>query len=420
MSATANQTQLAPALRAAATHLADLVGGGCVLIFATLPEDESHEDTARLRAASGFSTTGAAKRAASAALPIVRDTLTSDTIRVCEPIPAFGQRGEAETFVLPLRWADRKLGAIVIGTPRGTDESTTSALTAYAEFLSLRLDHAQLRTRLESAETAPGAPSEGETDELLRLSEALFAQDIELLRNNEKLGKIEQLKNDFIEKMSCELRTPLNSIIEAIIGVLADENDQISDQAKASLRGALDEGTAFQRTLQNILDLWQIKQNELRIQIQEVNISEVVEEAIFSVQDALGNKSVEILKDVDGSLPKVRTDLTKINQLLFLLLDNAVKFTDEGTVTIGARLITQDKLECSVADTGIGICHDDQEFVYDEFFQVDSHSSLAYRGAGLGLSLVRDLILILDGDIQFTSEAGRGTTVRFTLPIKPA
>ena len=420
MSATANQTQLAPALRTAATHLASLVGGGCALIFATLPEDENREDTVPLRAASGFRTTRAAKRAASEALPVVRDTMTADTTRICEPLPSFGRRGNAQTFVLPLGWANRKLGAIVVGTPRSIDESTTSALTAYTEFLSLRLDHAQLCARLESAESAPSTPSEGDTDELLRLSEALFARDIELLRNNEKLDKIEQLKNDFIEKMSCELRTPLHHITEAIIGVLAGENDQISDHAKASLRSALDEGTAFQRTLENVLDLWQIKQNELRIQIQEVHIPDVIEEAVFSVQDALGNKPVELLRDVDCLLPKVQTDLTKVNQLLFLLLDNAVKFTNEGTVTIGARLITPDKLECSVADTGIGICHDDQKFVYDEFFQVDEHSSPAYRGAGLGLSLVRDLILLLDGEIALASEAGRGTTVRFTLPIQPA
>jgi signal transduction histidine kinase len=97
-----------------------------------------------------------------------------------------------------------------------------------------------------------------------------------------------------------------------------------------------------------------------------------------------------------------------------------VKFTDDGTVTIGARLIAPDRLECSIIDTGIGVCADDQEFIYDEFFQVDAHASLVYRGAGLGLSLVRDLILLMDGEMQFSSEAGLGTTVRFTLPVETA
>ena len=164
---------------------------------------------------------------------------------------------------------------------------------------------------------------------MLKLSEALFAQDIELLRNNEKLGKVEKLKNDFIEKMSRELRTPLNSIIEAIISVLAGENEHLSDTAKASLRAALDDGTAFLRTLQNILDLWRIKQGELPVESQEVNFREVVEEAIFSVQDTLGDKPVTIERRFHEPLPKMRTDLAKVNQILFLLLDNAVKFTRE-------------------------------------------------------------------------------------------
>ena len=138
---------------------------------------------------------------------------------------------------------------------------------------------------------------------MLRLSEALFAQDIELLRNTEKLGKIERLKNDFIEKMSRELRTPLNSIIEAIISVLTGENDALSEGAKTALRSALDEGSAFLRTLQNILDLWKIKQGELPVEIQDVNFRELVDEAIFSIQDSIGDKPLRIETELDRAVP---------------------------------------------------------------------------------------------------------------------
>ena len=155
----------------------------------------------------------------------------------------------------------------------------------------------------------------------MHLSEELFAQDIELLRNNEKLGKIEKLKNDFIEKMSRELRTPLNSIIEATITVLSSEVETMSADSQQTLRNALDEGTAFQRTLQNILDLWRIKQDELPIEIQELSVPDVIDETIFSVQETVLGKPVEIEKDIPQPLPKIRGDLGKINQILFLLLD---------------------------------------------------------------------------------------------------
>ena len=229
----------------------------------------------------------------------------------------------------------------------------------------------------------------------------------------EKLGEVE---NDSVEKMSRELRTPLSGMIEAIIGVLVEENDSISDQAKASLRTALDEGTAFQRTLQNIVDLWQLKQDGVPVELQEVDVAEVVEEAIFSARNSLGNKPIDVHNQIDPQLPKVRTDLAKINQLFFLLVDNAAKFTAEGDIAIGARL-EHERLVCSVSDTGIGVCADDQEFVYDEFFQVDTHSSMPYGGAGLGLSLVPALVSLLKGQIAFASDPDRGTTITFELPV---
>jgi two-component system sensor histidine kinase ChiS len=252
---------------------------------------------------------------------------------------------------------------------------------------------------------------------MLKLSEALFAQDIELLRTNEKLGKIDKLKTDFIERMSRELRTPLNGIIESIISVLTGENEALSDAAKQSLRSALDDGTAFLRTLQNILDIWRLKQGELPVEIQDVNFRETVDEAIFSVQDAIANKPITIEQDFAEPFPKIRTDLTKISQILFLLLENAVKFTPKGTVRISAR-VEDGALRCDVADTGIGICPDDRPAVFDEFFQVDTASSRRYTGSGLGLTLVRDLVVLLGGEIGLQSDVGRGSTFSLSIPVQ--
>ncbi len=286
-----------------------------------------------------------------------------------------------------------------------------------------QIDHpavVALNESLSHRSDAPMANEAGATDErsdeLLRLSEELFAQDIELLRSNEKLGKIEKLKNDFIEKMSRELRTPLNSIIEATITVLSSEHESLSPASRDTLRHALDEGTAFQRTLQNILDLWRLKQNELPIEIQELSVSDVIDETIFSVQDALGSKPVEIHKEIAEPLGKIRTDLGKLNQILFHLLDNAVKFTEQGEIRIGARL-EDGRLHCWVADTGIGICADDQRCIWNEFYQVDDRASARYRGAGLGLTLVHDLLTLLEGDSMLTSEPGSGTRIEFSLPV---
>jgi signal transduction histidine kinase len=307
-----------------------------------------------------------------------------------------------------------------VGSSTPLEPGCGELLANVAAQLAVRLDHARLVEELARQRAAAADHADpGKGEELLKLSEALFAQDIELLRNNEKLGKIEKLKNDFIEKMSRELRTPLNSIIEAIIGVLTGENESLSESAKTSLRQALDDGTAFLRTLQNILDLWRIKQRELPVEIQDMNFPEMIDEAIFSVQDAIGKKQLSVTQRLHQPFPKIRSDLAKLGQIVFLLLDNAVKFTPHGQIEIAAK-VEEGMLTCIVKDTGVGICPDDQQFIFDEFYQVDDSASQRSRGAGLGLTLVRDLVTLLEGEVSVSSEVGIGTRVSFRIPVQLA
>jgi signal transduction histidine kinase len=420
--ATSNrQTQaLAQALRKAASSAAEQVGGGLSLIFAAAPGDDSLESTARLRAAAGFNTPHSAREAAQMLLPQVRNAIASQEQEVQKGLPSLGERAAGGLEIHPLVFEESAHGALVFASPAPLSPKQRNALGETIRHLALLLDHAHLVFEREEAERIANRSNDKQdeqSEEILKLSEALFAQDIELLRSNEKLGKIEKLKNDFIEKMSRELRTPLNSIIEGIISVLTGENDALSDGAKKTLRSALDEGSAFLRTLQNILDLWRIKQNELPVEVHDMNFREMVEEAIFSIQDAIGEKPIAVKQHIQEPFPKIRTDLTKVNQILFLLLDNAAKFTPEGSIEIRAS-VEDDALICEVRDTGIGICPDDQQFIFDEFFQVDVASSQTYSGAGLGLALVKDLIILLNGEVSVTSDVGRGTAVTFRIPIQ--
>jgi signal transduction histidine kinase len=406
---------LATTLRGVAARASEH-GGGKALVFAHAPQEAPSPVSAPLRAAAGFGSEEEARNTALASASVVRD---------CQETGRFAT-AEIEDLgcvnAIPISCEGRTWGALVVTTSFGLTANVQQILGSLAETAALRTDHvwlalrnAELEEKLGSQETSAADPG----DEILKLSEALFAQDIELLRSTEKLNSVQKLKSDFIEKMSRELRTPLNGIIEAIISVLAGENENLSDTAKGNLRCALDDGTSFLRTLQNILDLWRIKQGELPVEIQEVNFREVVEEAIFSVQDTIGSKPVKVEKHFDEPLPKIRTDLAKINQVLFLLLDNACKFTTSGSVEIRTSVNEDATLRCEIIDSGIGICADDRDFVFEEFFQVDPTTSSTYRGAGLGLTLVRDLLTLMDGEIEMESEVGRGTHVVFSVPVQP-
>jgi len=272
--------------------------------------------------------------------------------------------------------------------------------------VTLVLDH-----HLVSQQPTTADPSE----ELLKLSEQLLAQDVELIRKEERLSSAERLKSDLIEKMSYELRAPLNSMIERVISVLANEHESLSGAGREALRGVLDDGNRLMRTLQNILDLWRIKQGELRAEIQDVNLAEVIDEAMFNVRDVLA-PGVDLVKRLPAHLPKVRTDLAKLNQILFHLLDNAAKFTRRGSIELEMG-IEDGLLFCSVSDTGIGIDPDDQERVFDEFYLVDSSPDSRHVGAGLGLTLTRFLLESLGGAVSVQSEIGRGSRFSFTLPV---
>jgi len=409
----------AASVRESATRAAELAGGGLALVFAATPAPEAAAACV-LRAAAGFGSPEEARTAASGIAAQVQRALAEHTARDLAPGALPGARAAGGGAIHPLVCNDRVHGALVVAWPEQSAQTRAPALASLAGELGLRFDHArleaevaELRSRTEKLRSGRDERSE----EILKLSEALFTQDIELLRSHEKLGKIEKLKNDFIEKMSRELRTPLNRIIEAIIAVLTGEHDALSEASKAGLRAALDDGTAFLRTLQNILDLWRLKQGELPVEIQDVSFREIVAEAIFSVQDAIGDKPLAIDQRIEEPFPKIRTDLTKISQILFLLLDNAVKFTPSGRIEISAW-VEDGVLRCEVRDSGIGICPDDRQYIFDEFFQLAEPSSRRYQGAGLGLTLVRDLLVLLGGEISVAGEIGSGSTFAFSVPVQ--
>jgi signal transduction histidine kinase len=413
----ANEDQLNRALRIAASQASGLCRGGAILLYSHIGSDPA---TGRLRAAAGFRSADEARQMAVHLERLVHDAIDSGETQRGETTGPIADRGNDETaLAIPLMARSQVVGALLLAPIAPLSEETRELIDTLAWSTAVAIDHAGLTAqyqRLANESEKNLEIADEKSDELLQLSEELFAQDLELLRNNEKLGKIEKLKNDFIEKMSCELRTPLNNIIESTITVLSNENQNLSPGSQQTLRNALDEGTAFQRTLQNILDLWRVKQDEFPIEIQEVSIADVIDETIFSVQDTLRDKSVEIVKELPETLPKLRADLAKVNQILFLLLDNAAKFIERGTITIGARY-ADDRLHCWITDTGIGICPDDQKYIWNEFYQVDDRASIRYRGAGLGLTLVHDLLVLMDGDSMLESEPGSGTRVEFNIPV---
>jgi signal transduction histidine kinase len=394
---------LTTALAAGARHLAAAVDG-FALVYQLNAKNEEPDGWA------GFTCAKDAAAAGTTLESFRRETSASERPLRCEaptePARVWA-RATGGIYGFPLRHDGQARGIAIVGCPGPWPRMRSAEFESTLRQITLVLDHHAVSS---------GARERSEpSDEFLKLSEQLLAQDIELIKQDEKLEQIERLKTDLVEKMSHELSTPLQRISERVISVLATQHDNLADTARQSLREALDEAQLLTRTLQNILDLWRLKQRAIRPEIQDVNLAEVIDEAIFNVRDRL-RKGVTLQKKVPPQLPKVRTDLQKLNQILFQVLDNAVKFTLKGKIEL--ELSVEDgQLLCVVTDTGIGIGADDRDQVFEEFFQVDNAADSKFRGSGLGLTLTKAMVELLGGAISLTSEIGQGTRFAFTLPV---
>lgn len=227
-------------------------------------------------------------------------------------------------------------------------------------------------------------------------------------------------KAQFMANITHELRTPLQGILglsDLVAKGIYGEPTEKQRVAMTEVRGSAKNLMAL---IDDLLQLARLDAGNRSVHLTSVDLGELLPTAVANAQWILAGKQLRVELDV-MPLPSIITDRAKLNQILLNLLSNAVKFTpDPGTVTVRARTtLDGDGVEISVEDTGIGIAASDLERVFDEFHQVDGSSSRDYGGVGLGLSLVRRLLVELGGAITVTSELGRGSAFVVTLPSIP-
>jgi signal transduction histidine kinase len=149
-------------------------------------------------------------------------------------------------------------------------------------------------------------------------------------------------------------------------------------------------------------------------------IPELVSEVMAELEPIIKRSNLKVVARMSGKLPLLRSDRSKVKQIVLNLLSNALKFTPSGTVTIKvSQNVAAQTVTVGVTDTGVGIAPEDQAKVFEDFRQLDSSPARGYGGTGLGLSICRRLSLMLGGTIELNSEVGRGSTFTLSLPVKP-
>ena len=237
----------------------------------------------------------------------------------------------------------------------------------------------------------------------------------ELLFAKERAEEMSRLKSAFLANMSHEIRTPLTSII----GFADVLRGQVDGEAEELLKMIRQSGKRLEETLTSVLDLAKIEGEAVRVQLEPVDFAAEVRMAVDLFRPRAEAKDIDLSVDVPQESDPGTVDPRLLRRVLSNLIANAIKFTEEGQVTVRLRVST-DTAIIEVEDTGVGIAPEQVERIFEEFVQESEGYTRSYEGTGLGLSITRRLVNLLGGQIDVESEKGVGSLFRVTLPREHA
>ena len=236
------------------------------------------------------------------------------------------------------------------------------------------------------------------------------------MQREEALRENDRRKDQFLAHMSHEIRSPMTSILayaDILLSHIQDADD--IECVKIIKQG----GNHLLELIGDILDLSKIGSGKLKINREIVSLPTLINEVHSLMEVRAKEKKLPLILRYEGEIPEnIETDRTRLRQILFNLVSNAIKFTAEGKVEIMARVLPNDSaLEVEVTDTGIGISREQQEKLFQPFMQANSATTRGQEGTGLGLAITKQLVSMLGGEIAFESVPNRGSTFRIKMPI---
>jgi PAS domain S-box-containing protein len=272
----------------------------------------------------------------------------------------------------------------------------------------------------EFAVMSPIKNDKGETTHLLSVKEDITKRkqvEEELRLAKEKAEEANKMKSNFLANMSHELRTPMTGILgfaELMYNELIDE--ELKEMSGMILKG----GMRLTDTLNSILDLSSIEANKIEINIQERNIIELINDSIRLFELSAKQKGINVKFLPDNDTPKAKVDERLFNQVMNNLLNNAIKFTEEGEIKVLCGRYESDEesfVFIKVKDTGIGISQKDIDKIFEPFRQVSEGLSRKYEGTGLGLTISKKFIELMSGKLTVESKISKGSVFTVLLPI---
>jgi len=233
----------------------------------------------------------------------------------------------------------------------------------------------------------------------------------------EELVAMNRLKDEFLANTSHELKTPLHGIMNLSLSLSEGKAGPLNSEQREQLDLVVSVARRMSNLVNDILDLSLLKNKGIRLELKPVNIRTVVDAQQEVFRHYIGEKPVTLRLEWPESLPLVIADESRLLQILYNLIGNAIKFTPEGEVVVTARR-ARNKLAIVVTDTGIGIPPDKLGLIFEAFEQAGMPVAKEYGGVGLGLGITKRLVELHGGQLEVMSEEGKGSAFTFTMPIR--
>jgi signal transduction histidine kinase len=240
-------------------------------------------------------------------------------------------------------------------------------------------------------------------------------------RNEQEAIEASDFKTQLIARISHELRTPLGAVLgltemledHSVCGPLSPKQQEVAEKIVRNSH-------RLNRLVAELLDQSRFESGELRLRVAEFSPRYMVANVVATLRPVVENKGLSLGADLADDLPDtVIGDPDRVEQILYHLVENAVKFTRAGSIDVRAYRPNDGRWVMQVADTGIGIPEKAREYIFDPFRQVDESVTREYGGIGLGLAIVRQLSMLMGGEVALESEVGHGSTFTVTLPLEP-
>ena len=280
----------------------------------------------------------------------------------------------------------------------------------------LRGDGSTLWVAIRANAIDPRNPDAGAVLVIDDISNAYLASR-QLAAARDMAEQAAQLKSEFLAHMSHELRSPINAVLgfaELLLGTpLIDHQRDYLGKVQASGRHLL-------MIVNDVLDLSKVEAGKLHIEQTEFRLGAVVKAAIDTIAAATAEKGIELIVQTDPTIPRQYIgDPLRITQILMNLLTNALKFTQQGAITLAIQPLPQGGLHFAITDTGIGIAPDHIGRLFERFSQAEDSTARLYGGSGLGLAICRQLADLMQGEVGVQSTPGEGSTFWVNLPLQP-